>query len=172
MLGRVVRVLGEVVHPILVVAAPDQEVPTLPAYVEVVRDLEPGLGPLQGLWTGLQALGDRAEAAYLSSCDVPFLQASFVRRLIELLDDDAIVCPRVDGYLHPLAAVYRREVAEAAGRLVAARQLRPVFLFDQVKTRVVEREELVEVDPTLASLRNLNTPVDYEEALREIGEDK
>src|SRR5262245_54263717 len=48
MLPRVVRLLGEVVAPIVVVAAPDQAVPPLPAHVAVVRDEAKGRGPLQG----------------------------------------------------------------------------------------------------------------------------
>jgi molybdopterin-guanine dinucleotide biosynthesis protein A len=37
-----------------------------------------------------------------------------------------------------------------------------------VPTRVVEEAELADVDPTLQTLRNLNTPEDYEAALREV----
>src|ERR1700676_1502303 len=107
MLPRVVRLLSEVVAPIVVVAAPDQEVPALPAGVVGVRDEERGRGPLQGLAAGLAALQGRAGAAYLSSCDVPFLRPAFVRRLIDLLGDHAICVPRVGEHHHPLAAVYR-----------------------------------------------------------------
>src|SRR5262249_54232161 len=105
MLPRVVRLLSEVVSPVVVVAAPGREVPPLPPAVEVVRDDVEGRGPLQGLAAGLAALRGRAEAAYLSSCDVPFLKPDFVRRMIELLGPHAIAVPRVDGFHHPLAAV-------------------------------------------------------------------
>jgi molybdopterin-guanine dinucleotide biosynthesis protein A len=168
MLPRVVRLLREVVYPLVVVAAPDQDVPPLPADVAVVRDEEKGRGPLQGLAAGLAALRGKAEAAYLSSCDVPFLQPAFVRRLIDLLGDHAICVPRVGDYHHPLAAVYRIEVAEAVARLLAENRLRPFYLFEAVPTRVVEARELADVDPTFQTLRNLNTPEDYEAALREI----
>lgn len=167
MLARVVRLLREAVEPVVVVAAPDQDVPPLPPEVAVVRDEERGRGPLQGLAAGLVALKDRVEAAYLSSCDVPFLQPSFVRRLIELRGEHAICVPRVGGYHHPLAAVYRLEVADAVTRLLAEDRLRPFFLFEAVPTRVVEAAELVDVDPTFQTLRNLNTPEEYETALRE-----
>src|SRR5207237_975704 len=100
MLPRVVRLLREVVEPVVVVAAPDQDVPPLPAEVAVVRDEEKGRGPLEGLAAGLGALRGRANAAYLSSCDVPFLRPSFVRRLIELLGDYAVCVPRVGDYHH------------------------------------------------------------------------
>src|SRR5262245_46114604 len=62
MLGRVVRLLGEVVSPLVVVAAPGQELPPLPPGVTVVRDPERGRGPLQGLAAGLPALGGTVES--------------------------------------------------------------------------------------------------------------
>jgi len=171
MLPRVVRLLGEAVAPVVVVAAPDQDVPPLPAGIEVVRDEEKGRGPLQGLAAGLAALRGRVEAAYLSSCDVPFLRPAFVRRLVDLLGDAAICVPRVGEYHHPLAAVYRLEVVDAVARLLAEGRLRPFFLFEAVPTRVVGPKELADLDPTFQSLRNLNTPEEYEAALREAGAD-
>jgi len=168
LLPRVVRLLGEAVSPIVVVAAPDQDLPPLPPDVAIVRDEEKGRGPLQGLAAGLAALKGKADAAYLSSCDVPFLQPAFVRRLIDLLGDYAICVPRVGDYHHPLAAVYRIDVADAVNRLLAENRLRPFFLFEAVPTRVVEAAELADVDPTFQTLRNLNTPEEYEAALRMI----
>jgi molybdopterin-guanine dinucleotide biosynthesis protein A len=178
MLPRVVRLLGEVVAPIVVVAAPGQDVPPLPPGIEVVRDEERGRGPLQGLAAGLAALATltrsvseglagKPEAAYLSSCDVPFLRPGFVRRLIDLLGEYRICVPEVGGYRHPLAAVYRLEVEPVVQRLLAENRLRPAFLFDEVPTRIVGPEELADVDPEFHTLRNLNTPAEYEAALRE-----
>jgi len=168
MLARVVRLLRAEVEPIVVVAAPGQELPALPAEVCVVRDEEKGRGPLQGLAAGLAALTGHAEAAFASSCDVPFLQPAFVRRMIELLGDHNICVPYVDGFHHPLAAVYRVEVAQSVKRLLVEDRLRPVFLFDMEPTRVVTADELRDVDPDFKTLRNLNTPEDYEAALRAV----
>src|SRR5207248_4044889 len=137
MLPRVVRLLGEAVGPVVVAAAPGRDVPELPDGVDVVRDPDRGRGPLQGLGAGLEALRGRADAAYLSSCDVPFLRPAFVRRLMDLLGDYSICVPDADGYRHPLAAVYRVEVAAVAERLLAEGRARPAFLFDAVPTRVV-----------------------------------
>jgi molybdopterin-guanine dinucleotide biosynthesis protein A len=168
MLPRVVRLLGEAVSPIVVVAAPDQDLPPLPDEIAVVRDEEKGRGPLQGLAAGLGALRGKADAAYLSSCDVPFLRPAFVHRLIDLLGEHAICVPRVGDYHHPLAAVYRIDVIDAVNHLLAENRLRPFFLFESVATRVVEAAEMADVDPTFQTLRNLNTPEDYEAALREV----
>src|SRR5438105_3550943 len=95
MLPRVVRLLSEVVSPIVVVAAPGQDVPPLPEAIRIIRDDVEGQGPLGGLLAGLTALDVLADAAYLSSCDVPFLRPAFVRRMADLLGDAAVCVPRV-----------------------------------------------------------------------------
>lgn len=165
MLPRVVRLLREAVSPVVVVAAPGQDVPTLPSEVVVVRDEAKGRGPLQGLAAGLKALKGRVSASYLSSCDVPLLHPSFVQRVIELLGDHSICVPHVDDRYHPLAAIYRLDVQDAVERLLADDRLRPMFLFESAPTRFVLAEELIGADPGLESLRNLNTPEDYQAAL-------
>ncbi|MFM7151704.1 MAG: molybdenum cofactor guanylyltransferase [Gemmataceae bacterium] len=168
MLQRVTRILGEVVGPIVVVAAPDQEIPTLPPEITIVRDPEEGRGPLQGLATGLQALTGLADAAYVSSCDAPFLRPAFVHRMIQLLENFAICVPEVEGFRHPLSGVYRVEVAGSAHKLLSENRSRPAFLFDAVPTRFADESLLRAVDPDLRSLRNVNTPQEYESVLAEL----
>ena len=168
LLQRVVRILREVVEPVVVVAAPGQEVPELPVGVEMVRDSVEGRGPLQGLATGLTALTGKVDAVYLSSCDAPFLHAAFVRRMVNLLDEaSSIAVPHIGDYHHPLASVYRVSVLDAVNSLLAANRMRPVFLFDAVPTRIVLAPELIDIDPTFESLRNINTPEEYEIAMRD-----
>jgi molybdopterin-guanine dinucleotide biosynthesis protein A len=172
MLQRVVRILGEVVDPIVVVAAPGQDVPPLPTHIDIARDENQGRGPLEGLAAGLRRLLELGiDAAYASSTDTPFLQSSFIRRIIELLGESSIAVPYVDERHHPLAAVYRTTVLTEIDRLLAADRLRPIFLFDAIPTRKISASELESADPELHSLRNLNSPEDYENALRELSVD-
>lgn len=171
MLQRVVRLLSSVVQPIVVVAAPNQELPPLPSEVRVVRDDRESRGPLEGLRAGLSALPPGTIRAFATSCDVPLLVPAFVERMIELaLDGDyRIAVPRAEGFHHPLAAVYSVEVLPHIERLLGEDRLRPVFLFEQVRTRVVEPAELIDVDAQLDTLRNLNRPEDYQAALAAAG---
>ena len=167
MLQRVVRLLGTVVSPIVVVAAQGQELPALPAEVTITRDEREARGPLEGLRAGLKALPESVEAAYVTSCDVPLLVPAFVERMIELMGDHDIAVMEVDGFPHPLSAVYRRKTLPHVESLLANDRLRPVFLFDAVRTRRVRPEEMTVVDPELRTLRNLNTHEDYLAALEE-----
>ena len=169
MLQRVGRLLGTVVSPIVVVAAPQQSVPELPPGVIVTHDEHEGRGPLEGLRAGLKALPATSEIAYVTSCDVPLLVPAFVRQMIALLTGHDIAVMEIDGFPHPLSAVYRRDMLPHIEALLAEDRLRPVFLFDRVRTRRVQPAEMIAVDPELHTLRNLNTREDYLEALSSAG---
>lgn len=175
LLQRVVRRVAEVAAPIVVVAAPGQDLPELPAGARVVVDRVAGRGPLQGIATGLEALGGAAEAAFASSTDVPFLQPAMIRRLAALHRGHDVAVPSVGGRHHPLCAIYAAGVLPEIEALLAADRLRPFFLFERVRT-VVADEGMLLADPALRaadgelrSLRNVNTPEEYEAALREEG---
>jgi molybdenum cofactor guanylyltransferase len=169
MLQRVVRVLSTVVSPIVVVAAAGQSLPGLPASVVVTRDEQQGRGPLEGLRAGLKALPETVDSAYVTSCDVPLLVPDFARRMIDLLANHEIAVMEIDGFPHPLSAVYRRSTLPHVEALLAQDRLRPVFLFDAVSTRRVLPAEMLSADPQLLTLRNLNTRADYLEALKIAG---
>ena len=169
MLQRAVRILGQIVNPIVVAAAVGQDLPELPDDVIVVRDEESEQGPLQGIMVGLTAIAPYAEAAYVTSCDVPLLSVAFVKYVISRLGQHQIAIPRDEKYHHPLAAVYRCEVAAAAQRLIRSDRLRPIFLLKECSFIEIPVAELRAVDPDLHSLMNLNYPDEYAVALKTAG---
>src|SRR5215467_14611513 len=141
LLRRTVGILARVSDgPVVVVRAPGQDLPPLPPGTEVVEDPREGLGPVQGLAAGLAALTGRAEVAFASSTDMPFLHPAFVRRVLRAAQEGADVgLPVARGHAQPLAAAYRVTLAPAAERLVEQRRLRPAFLFEQCQvTRLGE----------------------------------
>jgi molybdopterin-guanine dinucleotide biosynthesis protein A len=168
MLPRVLRILSEVVTTIVVVAAKEQTLPPLPEGVRIVYDEEDERGPLQGFAAGLAALDGQVDAAYLSSCDVPLLNPAFVMRLLERFATHSICMPNVEGRRHPLAAVYRLDVLPTVRQLLDADRRRLLDLADAIPTRLIDEDDLRDIDPSFASLRNVNTPAEYAEILREL----
>jgi len=154
-------------EPIVVVGAPGQELPAVSVPTLRVDDDIEGEGPLRGMAAGLGALVGRAEAAFVSSCDVPLLRPAFVARMIALLGNDDIAVPVVEGLHHPLAAVYRIDVLETVRDLLAQERRRPFFLFERRRTRLVSAADLEAADPRLDSLKNFNTPDEYESLVRD-----
>jgi molybdopterin-guanine dinucleotide biosynthesis protein A len=169
MLARVVRIVSEVVSPVVVIAATGQELPELPAGTLVAVDDIPDQGPLGGLAAGLALLRGRAEAVYLSACDVPLLKPQFVQALIEALGRHELAVPWDGEYFHPLAAAYRLTVESRVNRLIAESRLSIHRLAQECDARRVAVQELRAVDAELVSLRNVNSPDQYCEALRMAG---
>jgi molybdenum cofactor guanylyltransferase len=172
LLRRIVSIVDRSVDgPVIVVRAPGQALPDLPAGVEVVEDAEEGRGPLQGLAAGLGAARERAEVAYATSTDVPFLHPVFIRRVLAALGDDVdVALPHVGGYPQPLAAAYRVELVDVVERLIAEDRMRPAFLFEASRVErlgagaLLADPVLAAPDPDLDSVLNLNEPGDYEAA--------
>jgi len=73
--------------------------------------------------------------------------------------------PHWQDRLQPLHAVYRRSVAPLLRAQLERGELRPIFLYEKVRTRQVGAEELCRFDPEGLSFRNLNSPEDYQSAL-------
>lgn len=169
LLRRVVGLVGRGADgPVVVVRAPGQELPRLPAGVEVLDDPHEGRGPLQGIAVGLAALAGTADAAFVCSTDLPFLQPAFVRRVLRELEGDVeVVLPHARGFRQPLAAGYATGLAGAAARLVAEGVGAPRPLLDRARTLVLDDAALLldgalrDADPQLRSVENLNDPQAY-----------
>jgi molybdopterin-guanine dinucleotide biosynthesis protein A len=169
LLERVVRRLAEAARPIVVVAAERQDLPPLPDGVRVIRDPTPGRGPWQGISAGLHALRGQADAVFVTSCDSPFLQPNWVRHLSESLGDHICAVPLIGGRLQPLAAIYRMQALPHIDALLASESARPHALFDRVATRFVSERDLQPIDPAFETLRNINSPEHYRQALADAG---
>lgn len=170
LLQRVVRLVSRVAVPIVVVAAPGQKLPKLPGSIRLVHDAVTGRGPMQGFLAGLAGLPGAVDLAYVTATDVPFLKPEWITRLAELIDDNDLAIPYAGGFYHPLAALYRpRAIRPVVEEQLKVDRLRTLDLIELVKTRVVTADELRDTDPMLATLRNLNTPTDYQQALKDAG---
>jgi molybdopterin-guanine dinucleotide biosynthesis protein A len=160
--------------PVLVVAAPGQDLPELPPGVDVVTDPVEGQGPMRGLATGLAAFDGRAPVAFVCSTDMPFLHPALVRRVLREFADPAVevVLPVARGYRQPLAAGYRTSLAGLVEKLLGEGNLRPGMLFQHCQVTQLADDalladpELARFDPGLDSLVNINEPDDYAAALR------
>lgn len=172
LLARAAGLLARTVDgPVVVVAAPGQELPALPPGVEVVEDPVEGVGPMQGIATGLAAVGDRAGAAFVCSVDLPFLHPAFVRRVLGARGAADVALPVARGFRQPLAAAYRTGLAGLVADLLAQGRSRPGMLFADCEVVVLDDAALLadaavaRLDPDLDSVHNVNTPEDYAAAL-------
>jgi molybdopterin-guanine dinucleotide biosynthesis protein A len=171
LLGRTVGIVARATSgPVVVVRAPGQDLPELPEGTLVADDPREDRGPVQGIAAGLAALTGRADIAFVSSTDMPFLHPAFIRRVLRVLaesEDMDVALPVARGHKQSLAAAYRVSLAAAAERLVKEDRLRPAFLFDECRVETLDDAALkrdpvlAAVDPDLDSVLNVNTRADY-----------
>jgi molybdopterin-guanine dinucleotide biosynthesis protein A len=170
LLQRVVRLVSQSVGRVVVVGAPGQVFPELPPNTTFKTDPVEGRGPLAGLATGLEAIGADTSLVYATATDAPFLAPGWVARLADLIGDADLVIPRIEGQLYPLAALYRRETIRPIVRsLRDCGCSRLLDLADAARSREVGTDELLAVDPDLATLKGVNTPDEYRAALLRAG---
>jgi molybdopterin-guanine dinucleotide biosynthesis protein A len=159
---HVAGMLQQMFDDVVIVAAPEQELPSLA--VTLVRDEVAHQGPVGGICYGLRAA--RGEIAFVTSCDSAFLNGRLIEHLLEQIDACDVVVPHWQDRFQPLHAVYRRSVLPLLEQQLARGELRPIFLFDKVRTCRIAEEEIRRFDPDGSSFFNMNTPEDYAEALR------
>jgi molybdopterin-guanine dinucleotide biosynthesis protein A len=162
LIAHIVRSLKELFAEVVVVLAPDQEIPALP--VTLVRDEVAYQGPVSGIYHGLMAA--KSDVSFVGSCDVPFLNRTLISYLCSQICDHDVVVPYWEGRYQPLFAIYRKDVTSYLHAQLQRGELRPIFLFDKVRTRKIEEEEIRRFDPEGLSFLNMTTPEDYEAALQ------
>ncbi len=158
---HMVRRLGRLFSDTVVVAAADQELPALPS--TIVRDDVAYQGPVGGIYYGLKAA--RREICFVTSCDAPFLNLRLIAHLVAQISDYDVVVPFTQERFQPLHAVYRKQVAPLLKEQLERGELRPIFLYDKVRTRKITEAEMHPFDPENLSFLNMNTPEDYQAAL-------
>src|SRR5262249_19141909 len=131
-----------------------------PLDVKIVRDEIAYQGPVGGIYYGLGA--SSREFSFVTSCDVPFLESRLVAHLASLIDGHDVVAPYWEDRFQPLCAVYRRGGLPHLKDQLERGELRPIYLYDKVRTRKVDEAEIRRFDPEGLSFFNMNSPQDYE----------
>jgi molybdopterin-guanine dinucleotide biosynthesis protein A len=84
--------------------------------------------------------------------------------MLGLTDGFDLVIPRLDDMVEPLHAVYAKSCLAPIERLLEQGNMRINTLFELVKVRYVEADEVDRFDPRHLSFFNVNTRADLEKA--------
>lgn len=124
--------------------------------VKIVSDLEPGRGPLMGIYAALKV--STHVHNFVIACDIPVIDMHLVRHLLKLAPDYDAVIPRSGpGLFEPLFAVYKRFLLEAMKNTLAQGRNRILDALAGCKVQYVDLSAL-----QAQSLMNLNTKDDYQ----------
>jgi len=160
MVDRQIRLLRSICRSVSIVGLPDKFTGT---NVQVYEDEIPGKGPLGGIHTGLRR--SRTEFSLFLSCDMPFMEARFLRYLCgQALVGRASVTvppPWAKG-LYPLCAVLRRRVRSAVRSSLASGQNQVGRFFSKSQRRTISKAEFARAGFSPRIFYNVNTPEEYE----------
>jgi len=172
LIQRVINLVAHLSDEIIVVTSEQQKGLALfsDLSAKVVVDIYPGKGSLGGIYTGLRA--SSFSHSLVVACDMPFLNLALLRYLVSLAVKFDIVIPRLRGLVEPLHAVYSKNCLAPAEKLLQRSQLKIIDIFDKVKVRYVEKEEIDRFDPEHLSFFNINTQDDLNKAREMVSQRK
>ena len=163
LLARAVQKLTAFSDDIIVVTNSPEDYEHLALGARFVGDERQGEGALMGVYSGLKAA--RHESALTVACDMPFLNVSLLRYMVDKSYGRDAVVPRLDGdLLEPLHAVYSKRCLPLMAALLAQGRRRIAALFGRVDVFYVGAAVVDRLDPLRLSFMNINTPADWQRA--------
>jgi molybdenum cofactor guanylyltransferase len=133
--------------------------------VRVTFDETPGIGPLMGLYSGLNAVN--TARALVVAVDLPCVQHALLSFLLsQPLSTDSLLVPLVHNVPQVLLAIYPRSVLPIIKEqlLQGRRDLR--CLLEVAPVQFVKESQLRQIDPQLRSFVNINTPEELRQMLK------
>jgi molybdopterin-guanine dinucleotide biosynthesis protein A len=162
LLEQVISRIDSLSKNIIIVTAEERTFSQLNGYpkLKVVTDIFPGKGSLGGIHAGLVT----SDSFYnlVIAADMPFLNQPLLRYMIEVSDGFDFVLPRVNNLFEPLHAVYSKNCTAPIEFMLKQGRKVIIELFNFVKVRYVEAEEIDRFDPKHLSFFNINTKEDLE----------
>ena len=162
LLEQVISRVDSLSKEIVIVTAEERTFPQLAERpkVKIVSDIIPGKGSLGGIYTGL--VTSESQFNLVVAADMPFLNQPLLRYMLEVSDGFDFILPRVNTFYEPLHAIYSQNCIEPIESLIKRGRKVIIELFDYVKVKYIEAEEINRFDPQHLSFFNINTKDDLE----------
>ena len=157
-MSYIIEALQPIVGEIIIVSNnSDYDIFKLKRVADVMKDS----GPLAGLYAGL--LHSETENNIVLSCDVPLINTSVLKKLIDELNPEAEVIQfESQGKTMPLIAMYKRNCMHPILKLLQSNERRLRFAIEQLEVKTIQLDsELGE------TVRNINTVRELKELKHE-----
>lgn len=162
LIDNVISQIEPLADEIILVVAQDRSFPQLESRQKIIKvsDIYPGNGSLGGIHAGLTA--SSSFYSLVVAADMPFLNQGLLQHIFEVSDGYDFVLPRIKTFFEPLHAVYSKNCIAPAESIIKQGQKAIIGLFDYVRVRYVEVDEIDRFDPKHMSFFNINTKEDLE----------
>jgi molybdopterin-guanine dinucleotide biosynthesis protein A len=127
----------------------------------ITSDIFKNKGALGGIYTGLFYASH--DHVFVSACDMPFLNRSFIEHMIGCADRYDIVVPEPPDGLQPLHAIYSKKCLNPIKKLMDTGNLKITGFYKGLRTMVIPEEDIKTFDPKRKMFMNINTREDLEQ---------
>ena len=154
LIDRVVSKMESVFHRLVIISNTPQEYSYLK--LPIFTDLIKGLGPVGGIYTGLEVIED--EMGFFVACDMPFINEKLIRYIVDVKEDFDAVVPKIDWMMEPLFALYRKSCLPTIKNMIESGIFQIHKAYQMIRVRYVNEKEIRKHDPELQSFLNINRP--------------
>lgn len=122
---------------------------------------------LIGLYTGI--LEAKNDYAFVVPCDMPFINRKLIEYMMNNIDNNDIIVPYINGHYQSLHAIYNKSTLNYIKSLYDKECYKINKLFEdfpQLKVKQIHNNILEDLKVDEDCFLNLNTPEDYENALK------
>ena len=154
LIERVLGVMGRVFENlVLITNTPDEYAHLgLPMHEDIIK----GLGPIGGIYTGLNVMPD--DAGFFVACDMPFLNHDLIHYMVTERGSSDVVVPRIKGMVESLHALYSKGCLSPVKRLIESREYQIFQIFNDVSVQYIDEDKIRRFDPALRCFININRP--------------
>ena len=134
--------------------------------IRIEEDSVPGLGPLEGLRSGLASM--EGEWGFFIGCDMPSIDKATVRLMhSQIIDESDALCAEKGGYIEPLHAFYRKTCLRHVQSAIKLGHRKTKSFYPYINLTVIKENDLILSGGNTSSFLNLNTPCDLEKFQKE-----
>lgn len=159
-IDRTIRIFRELFQEIVLVT--NEPLAYLEFDVKIVTDIIKGKAALGGIYTGL--FHSSCEHAFVCPCDMPFLNADFIRYMKGRAKGYDIVVPVQPEGLQPLHAIYSRRCMPVMKKCINENCLKITGFYERARVLEIPPENIAPFDPEGRMFFNVNSPGDLEGA--------
>ncbi len=156
LIDRTVKIFKDLFREVILVTNDPLEY--LDLDVQIVTDIYKKKKALGGIYTGL--FYTSCDHAFVTACDMPFLNQRFIAYMMEQIRDYDIIVPQTADGLQPLHAIYSRRCLPAIKNLLLQDKLKVTGFYKGLKSLCIPEEIIKTFDPGFRMFLNINTPED------------
>ncbi|MFA4915970.1 MAG: molybdenum cofactor guanylyltransferase [Syntrophales bacterium] len=162
LIDMTVKIFREIFREVILVT--NSPLAYLNQNVQIVTDIFKDKGALGGIYTGLfyASYGQ----AFVSACDMPFLNSSFIEYMVEHIGYYDIIVPDSADGLQPLHAIYAKSCLPSIKKLITSDKLKVTGFYKGLKIFNISEEIIKAFDPDGRMFFNVNSKEDLELILR------